>query len=823
MLGVCLWTVTASAAVVSGIVVDPSGAVMTGVAVHLKCANAQPRETLTNHEGRYRFEEAASGCEVAIEKPGFRPVRARAAGEVRLTLEIEIQRTEVTVNDTAANMDTVVLDRRTIERLPVMGNDVLAAAAELLDAPALGSGGASLVVDGMEGPMQKIPAKLIQEVRINQNPYSAEYSRPGRGRIEVVTRKGEPEFHGSLEFQFRDAALDARNAFALTKPDEQRREWSGSFTGPLGRRSQTTFFTSLELEAADEQALVLARTGEGEIRQNWPVPGREGEWNFGVSRPTANGGAITVRYEGGGESAENDGVGGFVLPETGASSRERDHQLRYSQRVVFSPHLAAELQARGGYSTERQWSLMSGARKVIVEDAFTSGGAQTERLVTEVDAQMAAVVGWNRGRHFLKAGVNVPEWNREGWSDHSNREGTWSFASLADYYSGRPFSFRQQVGNARFTYSQRELGLFAQHDVRVGSRLSISWGVRYDWQNLVRDRNNLAPRISAAWAADGARRVVLRGGGGIFYDKASSGDWAEVLHSDPALARQILITNPGYPDPFSGGSRDAPQPANVARFATGLRSPYVLHYSVGAEWRAGAKAMFTATYLGARGVKLFRSRDENAPLSGLRPDPWLAIARVVENGSALKSHAMELSWRGSASRIVDATVRYTLAKTMDDTGGLSWLPPDSRDWSREWARANEDQRHRLQVLASSGPWRGFEIGAILRIDSGRPYGIASGSDDNGDGRATDRPAGVGRNSGQGFGSARLDLRLIREFELGKWGESGEPNIEVRVDAFNALNRVNRGNPVGNLRSPFFGVPVSAGAARRLQGSMAFSF
>jgi hypothetical protein len=824
MRRVCLMTSALQAAEVSGLVLDPSGGVMAGLVVRLECRNAAPLDTLTNDEGRFRIETPQSQCEVVIDITGFRAVRVRAGSAMRIELAIAEQRAEVTVNDVVtSNMDTVVLERSTLARLPVLGNDVLATVAELLDAPALGAGGGSIVVDGLEGPLKKIPAKLIQEVRINQSPYSAEYTRPGRGRIEVTTRKGEPEIHGSLAFQIRDSALDARNAFAFTRPDEQRREWSGSLTGPLHRRSKTTFFTSFEREAADEQTLVLAQTPEGEVRQNWPVPGREMEWNIRVSRPTASGGAITLRYEAGGEAADNEGVGGFALPETAANSRERQHTLRYGQRMIFSPHLVAEFQAEGEYSTERVTSRLPRTPRVVVEDAFTSGGAQADRLVTEVEAHVAGVLSWNRGRHLVKSGVQLPEWTREGWSDRTNRDGTWSFASLSDYLAARPYSFQQQAGIARFINTQRDLGLFVQHDMRVGARLNLSWGLRYEWQSLIADRNNLAPRIAAAWALDPERRLVIRAGGGIFYDRASSGDWADVLRSDPSLVRQILISNPGYPDPFAGGSADAPLPANIVRFAPELRSPYAMHYSVGAEWSTGAKSMFTATYIGARGVKLFRSRDANAPLGSVRPNPALAIVRVVESSADRKSRAVELSWRGPVFRFVDATVRYTLARTRDNTGGLEWLPPDSRDLSREWARSDEDQRHRLQVLASTAEWYGFALGAVLRIDSGRPYGFTTGRDDNGDGRATDRPAGLGRNSEQGFGAARLDVRLTREFDLGRWSEAAEPAMELRFDAFNILNRVNFGSPVGNLRSPYFGQPVSAAAARRLQLSIDFSF
>ena len=827
VLGVCIFARVIRAAELAGSVVDTTGAAMTGIVVSLECSGGLRQETVTGDEGRFVFQVAdAARCAIVVRAAGFRAARvnARAGRTVRLVLELEARREEVTVNDTVtANMDTVTLDRSMLKQLPVLGNNVLAAAAELLDASAVGSGGASLVVDGMEGPMRRIPAAMIQDVRINQNPYSAEYSRPGRGRIEITTRQGAPQFHGELAFQIRDSALDARNAFAPSKPDEQRREWSGSFSGPLHGKSKTAFFASLEREVANEQILVLAQTPEGEVRLNWPAPQQETEWNVGISRPLGDGGSMSLRYEVSGESAENEGVGGFSLPETAAWSRDKEHTLRYSQRRVFSPRLLGEFQIRAGYSRDQQASRLPGVQSVVVQEAFTSGGAQVDRSTTEVEGQMSAVVSWNRGRHFVKAGVNVPDWNSQTDRDRSNRQGTWSFATLADYLSGRPFSFQQMASDTKFSLYERELGIFVQHDIKVHAQLNLGLGLRYEWQNLVRDHNNLAPRMSAAWAIDRGRRLILRGGGGIFYDQASSDAWADVLRSDPARFRQVLITNPGHPDAFADGISEEARPASVVRFSPAIRSPRVLHYSLGAEWRAGAKSAFTITYLGTRGVKMFRSRDANAPLGGLRPDPALAILRIVESDAAMKRHAIEFSWHGSATRFVDATVRYTGSRTMDNTGGLAWLPPDSRDLSREWARSNDDQKHRFQALASSKLWNLCSLGTVLSLESGRPYGITTGRDDNGDGRATDRPSGLSRNTEQGFGAVRLDFRLTREFELGKFGTETEPALELRLDAFNAINTVNFGTPIGNLRSPYFGHPVSAGAARRLQISAEFSF
>jgi hypothetical protein len=116
----------------------------------------------------------------------------------------------------------------------------------------------------------------------------------------------------------------------------------------------------------------------------------------------------------------------------------------------------------------------------------------------------------------------------------------------------------------------------------------------------------------------------------------------------------------------------------------------------------------------------------------------------------------------------------------------------------------------------------LQAGFVFSAGTGGPYNLITGRDENRDGIANDRPEGAPRNSLHGPGWARLDLRLAKEFPLS--GRNGDgPRIAATVDAFNVLNRVNYAGYVGNLSSPFFGTPVSAQPARRVQLGLRFSF
>src|SRR5436305_15193376 len=107
--------------------------------------------------------------------------------------------------------------------LPVFDQDYVGAMSQFLDAGSIGTGGVTLVVNGMEQRNVGVSASAIQEVKINQNPYSAEFSRPGRGRIEALPNPSSQVYHGTFNFLFRDYHMNGRDPFAVIRPPEQRR------------------------------------------------------------------------------------------------------------------------------------------------------------------------------------------------------------------------------------------------------------------------------------------------------------------------------------------------------------------------------------------------------------------------------------------------------------------------------------------------------------------------------------------------------------------------------------------------------------------------
>ena len=828
----------------SGVVLNTSGEVVAGARILLRFSGGS-KTTASDAVGAFRFVRVPAGdCEIEVQKEGFKAallqlnVGARPLAPLRITLTIAELREEVVVADSgsqantspAENLDVIKLDQEVLNNLPVLGNDLIGAVANLVDASSVGSGGPTLIVDGLE-TTTKVPASMIQEVRINQNPYSAEFARPGRGRIEVITKAGATEYHGELGFIFRDYHLDARNAFALDRPPEQRRIYEGTLTGPLSAGKKTSFFFSGNREEEDLQAVVFAQTPAGTVSENVATPQRQSEFSFRVNHEVGERTTFSVRFDFNQDASDNNGVGGFNLPELATNSTGGEHHIFFTLRQILSPKLINELTFRVGHEYSRTHSLRPGIPKLVVQDAFTGGG-QDDRRTTENHLQLNEILSWTHGKHFVRGGLNIPDISRRGFSDQTNFSGTFSFATLDDYLHNRPFLLSINQGDGHLAFWQKEFGLFVQDQILARPNFSVALGLRYDKQNYLSDANNFAPRLSFAYAPgknNKLRKTVLRGGAGVFYDRTGIAPIADRLRFDGQRLRQVNLSNPGYPDPFSLGSTLGNQPASIVRFAPTLRSPYTVQFNLGVERQINKSVAVTANYINTRGIKLFRSRDINAPLSPAlpRPDATIGVLRELESAARAQSHALELLVRGRLTRFFNGTIQYTLGRAYNNTGGINARPANNYDLTGEWARADFDERHRFNLLGTfkAGDW--FNLGMTVGLASGRPYNLTTGRDDNRDTIANDRPVGVRRNSLQGPGVATVDLRWSKEFffkapKKGKKQDDG-PSVKVGISAFNVLNRVNYTGYVGNLSSPFFGLPVAARPARRVQFNFNFSF
>jgi hypothetical protein len=790
--------------------------------------------TSANANGEFRFENIRPGeYEVNVTREGFavtaRKIRVRSnLTGLSVTLELSQQSSSVTVTDTAPgvtlapeeNRSGVEIDRALLDALPALGGDFTTVAGKLLD-PSVAGAAPSLVVNGVETDDIGVTASAIREVRINRNPFSAEYSRPGSARIEVITKQGSSEYHGDLNLYLRDHRLDGRNAFALERPRQSRRIYEGNLSGGLGRSGKTMFLLTGERQEDNEQAVVYARTPSGLTVQNVLQPERETEASFGINRHHSDNHFLSWRYRFERETTQNQGVGDVILPEAGFQELERSHRAYFQHRWFANASLFTDLSVRFGSDSGNVISLQPAQRRVVVRDAFTGGSAQRHVTERRNALELSYTVAASRGKHSLRTGFLVPNMDWRRVDDRSNFAGTYAFASLEDYAAGTPLSFTQNIGDSLLRYRTRAVAVFLQDDIQVRPNLTIGLGIRYDRQNVVGDVSNVAPRASLAWAAGARRKTVVRAGGGLFYERLGAGLYERALRLDGQRMRQLLIVTPPYPEPLAGGVTQT-IPPNVFRLDQELRSPYLMQSSLSLEREFSRAVTAALTYRYIRGVSLFRSLDANAPLPPelTRPVTEYATIQMVESSAGMKAHSLTLNVQVRRGKYFRGTVLYTLGRTLTHADDEDALPPDTRDLSREWGRAESDRRHRFRLLGSWLLPAGLTLGTIFEADSGRPYEWTTGRDANRDGLAIERPAGVRRNALEAPGNSTLDVRLSRKLVFG----TDQPvTATVSADAFNLFNQVNFTRIVGNESSPFFQLPVAAAPARRLQLSLRLSF
>jgi hypothetical protein len=828
---------------VGGVVVDPDGAAVSNVRIQLSTprgAAVERANAVADSAGRFRFQHVAAG-DYTLDVPatyGFEPYQQMVhitAGmrDLRIQLKTPVVTEDVTVTpqssqvsaDASSNRDQVSADANMLEKVPVFDQDYIAALTPFLDQTGVATSGVTIIVDGVEMKGTGVSASAIAEAHINNDPYSAETNRPGRGRIEIITKPGTPQLHGTMNFTFRDSVFDAKNYFAVTKPFEQKRIYEGSITGPIRIDNKTTFLLSGSRQEDNLQAIVHAYILSGPasgnvpipISDNVPAPIHNTEFAARISHDISPTHRISLQYNVSDSVSRNLGVGGIVLSQSGVNAQAREDDVVFNDRIVISSSLLNQLQLffEKDYNPTR--SVLD-AQKTAVDGAFTSGGAQADLLNTENNLKINDIVSWSHQHHYVKFGVNIPNLSRRAWEDHSNREGTYNFSSLDDYKMNKPYSFTQQAGAGRAVFWMNEIGTFVQDQYQIRPNLQLSFGLRYDWQTYFQSIHDFAPRLSVAYSP-GNRKTVIRAGAGLFYDRSGAQPMADLKRYNGVILRAFTVLDPGYPDPYLPGTSLAQLPTNLVRLAGNTHIPYITNYSMGVERQVTNGVTLAATYRGTLGIGLFRSRDVNAPLPpqyAQRPDPALGVVRQIESEGRQIGNALDLTLNGQAGRWFSGIAQYTFSHTNNNTGGIAWFPANQYSQQGEYGRADFDQRHRINLLGTINEDHWLNLGIAAKYYSGTPYTETSGNDTFNTGILNARPAGVSRNSLEGGNNTQLDLRWNHAlFPFHKRSDK-TPTFSLAIDAFNIANTANFTSYIGNEQSSLFGGPTAALPGRRLQ-------
>ena len=887
-------------AVLRGQVLDPSGAAIPRAALALTGPNGASQTGSANEAGNFVFPGLVpGGYVIKTTAPGFAVSETKlnldagrtTALDIRMTLAVERQ--EVTIPedrssqvqlDPSQNAAQIVVQGKDLDFLADNGND-LPADRLALAGPSVGPTGGQIYLDGFtQGDLAG--KENIREVRVNVNPFSAEYDRPGFGRVDIVTRSGADRLHGAADVNISDSALNARNPYSLTKPPTQMRLFDMNLTGPLSK--SISFTLDAVRQTNDSTALVNAQVLDSSFQ---PQPVNELVQTPYIRRNIAPkidyritpGITFSARYSWFHPTQENNGVGGFTLPSRGTSSVQTHQSGTFTLNVVRGARYVNETRFQYHHLSSDQAGDAT-LPALVVAGAFAGGGAPfPKNWIREGSYEFQNMSSYSAGPHFFKFGVRVRAYTVSDFST-VNYNGTFTFTSLRAYQitlqglasglsmaeiqaqGGGPFQYSITSGQPLASLNQIDAAPFLQDDWKLKPNLSLSLGLRWEAQTDVGNLRGWAPRAALAWGigrSSGTPKTVLRLGYGIFYDRISYNLPLQALHQNGVAQQFFVVPRPLFfpVAPPPAALEASSQPQAIQLLSNTLEAPRNMQSAITVERQLPANVSLSVSYIHTRGVHQLREHNINAPLpSGAYPygtsDPLL----LYESSALYKQWQLSFNVNARIHRRVSLFGYYVYGRAYSDSDGAATFPANNYDLAAEWGRAGFDVRHRAQLGGTiSGPL-GIQVSPNISANSDPPVNITTGTDLNADTLLMDRPAfaTVPPNPANGVIATRWGVFNVdplhnpsagtaiipRNFgtAYAKWDVSGrisrawtfgEPRrrytLTVAVQGRNWLNHVNPGAPVSILTSPLFGLPQNlqssygSTANRRLETSLRFSF
>jgi hypothetical protein len=688
-----LWLLLLSAAptfaqtgTLKGVVTDESGGVVAGAKLTLTSSSGQLREAVSNKEGAYSFSNVpfgkysleASTTQLTLPEPS--PVTLSSSVQIlNLQLKVAAMHEQVNVGDqtdaamtteSAGNASAVVLRGKDLDAL---GDDPEDFAADLqaMAGPSAGPNGGSFYIDGFSGG--QIPSKnSILEVRINQNPFSPAFDALGYGRIEILTKPGADQFHGSLYNNFGDSFWNSRNPYAAEKAPFFLEEFGGSLEGPLSKKA--SFFVAADGAVIDNGAIINGATLDPNtlaiidpFTQVFTIPQRRVTVSPRVDYQLTPSDTLSVRYAFQKVDIQHSGVGSFNLVSTGFHNEGEGNTLQIANTKVLGLHIVNQTRFQFDRQAITSISDNSGPQ-IDVLNAFVGGGAQlgtSSNVLNSFEFQNYTSIShkahsWNFGVRvraailnnnspinfggtFVFSGGLAPELdaNNQPVLDPSGNPVLVNINSIESYQrtlvfqqeglspsqirvlGGGASQFSVSAGNSSVSINQVDIGAFVGDEWRVKRNLTIDLGLRYEGQTNINDWRDFAPRVGLAWAPAGGRsgsrpKTVIRAGFGFFYQRF---DIASVLTTERyngVSQQRYVVTNPDFfptITPVSSLSAASPQQA-IQQLSPSLRAPYVMQSALSVERQLPAHTTMAVTYVNSHSSNQFLTNSINAPLPG---------------------------------------------------------------------------------------------------------------------------------------------------------------------------------------------------------------
>lgn len=864
---------------------------LTGIEAVNKAAATQP--TSTSQQGQVKFDGLIPGrYSISAEFSGFQTrtlpdVRIRS-GENRQVLVLPLDRLQSSVTverdrqRAAADREVTFGTVLTREQIEALSDDPEELRRQLMD---IGGPDAKILVDSFEG--RDLPAKaMIKSIRVTRDAFAPEIHAAGHIRIEILTQPGMGPVRGSARMGFYDSAMDGRHPLVGQRGPAQSLMYGIGLNGTLVSE-RASFHLNFNGQDSYSTPVQYAATSSGRLSGNLPMrsPTDDSFYSGGFDYALTRDQVLRVNFNGSRFSRNNVGVGTYDLIERAYSSKDRSFGFFLQQNGPIGRRfvLNTRLSVFGNDSVARS---SIDAPTIVVNDAFTSGGAQRRGGTHGRNYWMNSDLDYVRGIHSVRTGIEI-QFSRFRTDSESNYLGTYVFESLDAFEAGRPRSYSRRLGDPRVNYTNVQGGLYIQDDIKVRKGLTITGGVRYEAQTHVPDALNFAPRAGFTWAPFKSGKTTLRGSWGMFYDWLSTGTYSQTLQVDGFRQRELNIINPGFPDP---GAIGAAPPTNRYLLADDRVMAYSQRLSAGIAQTVSRRINANVLYSYGYRYALLTGRNLNAPVNGVRPDPDFAnivlaspdgrgtqhminasmnvnlgplaaqgapggggggpvmmpggpmIMMMGPGGGPPATSGPRFSWR----RGLTVSGFYNFGRNYDNTDGPLAIPA-SLDLAGEWGPSMFDRRHNGHIAITSSALRNFSARLGFTGSSAPPLTIRTGFDDNGDLVFNDRPANVGRNSARTVATWNSSANFGYSFTLGKKQVTsgggvqimGSPagltvnptaaqtmpryRLNVSVNIQNLANQPVYSGFSGVMTSPFFLQPTSASGFRRVTFNTNVSF
>ena len=669
-----------------GQVTDPSGAVIPNASVIMTPAAGSPIVVQSNAQGMYEFKTLQPGKYIlTVAAEGFtlyendNVVIADQPLKLNVAMTIEVQTQKVQVSDTAPTVDVnpsnnagaIVISGKELEALPDDPDELLTD-LQALAGPSAGPNGGQMYIDGFTAG-QLPPKSSIREIRINQNPFSAEYDQLGYGRIEIFTKPGTDKYHGQLFVIGNDSAFNSPNPFAGPEQPYYTTQYNGNIGGPLGKTA--SFFFNLErrnineLTAINTPILDPTTLEQTSLIESIPNPRQRTNLSPRLDWALSKNNTLTARYQYYRDTETNNCVGLFSLPSQDCSTKNTEDTVQIGDTQVYGSKIVNE--TRFQYVRDNSLQTPGDTNPTVnVIGAFSGGGSgsgNSNDLQNRYELQNYTSL--IHGNHVLKFGGRFRATQDTSYS-RAGFNGTFNFSSLSTptdvppptinpppgsctiggnppcpisnlyaeqvltgVVSGTPYAttltYTTGLPTSEVTYYDFEP--YIQDDWRVRPNITISAGLRFETQNSIHDHGNFAPRVGFAWGVGGRStppKVVIRGGYGIFYNRFQSGQILQAERFNGVTQQQFIINNPtcfpgvDVPLPnfsstgFSNCGPTTSSTSNVYRINSRLQAPYTMQGAVSVERQVTKSATVSATYLNSRGFDQFLTVNANAPFPG---------------------------------------------------------------------------------------------------------------------------------------------------------------------------------------------------------------